>query len=264
MKGLIKARGICVRISIAHGHRATQGLHALLAAPRRGRPSAVHAHRIAHAVLSQERHQRAEVLERPTVVPQLVAPRPSGVARFAQRGLCVRRLQPTRHRLPATKSIAALRRAVHRVAQHVQRLHHLPRSGKYTSRVVALPHRASPPPCLATIRARSRSCSITFSWPDVGAPRSQKLLLLAACIGHLCCQLHKILRAPRQMPSNPTARQGHPSKSGRARQSGGPPRAPTPTLCPRQVDERRKTHLVGHARNRRPMSAKQLAQSQIA
>ena len=33
MKGLIKARGICVRISIAHdGHRATQGLHALLAA----------------------------------------------------------------------------------------------------------------------------------------------------------------------------------------------------------------------------------------
>jgi len=26
---------------------------------------------------------------------------------------------------PATKSIAALRRAVHRVAQHVQRLHHL-------------------------------------------------------------------------------------------------------------------------------------------
>ena len=47
-----------------------------------------------------------------------------------------------------------------------------PRSGKYTSRVVALPHRASPPPCLATIRARSRRCSITFSWPDVGAPRS--------------------------------------------------------------------------------------------
>ena len=47
-------------------------------------------------------------------------------------------------------------------------------SGKYTSRVVALAFaaRASPPPCLATIRARSRRCSITFSWPDVGAPRS--------------------------------------------------------------------------------------------
>ena len=163
MKGLIKARGICVRISIAHdGHRATQGLHALLAAPRRGRPSAVHAHRIAHAVLSQERHQRAEVLERPTVVPQLVAPRPSGVARFAQRGLCVRRLQPTRHRLPATKSIAALRRAVHRVAQHVQRLHHLRAlvSTHLASSLCRTRLSAAVLPCLAMIR--SRRCSITF------------------------------------------------------------------------------------------------------
>ena len=78
-----------------------------------------------------------------------------------------------------------------------------PRSGKYTSRVVALPHRASPPPCLATIRARSRRCSITFSWPDVGAPRSLKAPPLAACIGHLCCQLQKSCAPPvkcRQIP----------------------------------------------------------------
>ena len=68
------------------------------------------------------------------------------------------------------------------------------------------------------IRARSRRCSITFSWPDVGAPRS------------LSSSFTKILQpAPRQMPSNTTARQGPPSKSGRARQSGGPLLPPSAT-----------------------------------
>ena len=86
----------------------------------------------------------------------------SGVARFAQRGLCVRRLQPTRHRLPATKSIAALRRAVHRVAQHVQRLHHLRAlvSTHLASSLCRTRLSAAVLPCLAMIR--SRRCSITF------------------------------------------------------------------------------------------------------
>ena len=131
MKGLIKARGICVRISIAHdGHRATQGLHALLAALLVVADRAL----CTHTALPMPCYLKNGINE-----PRSWSGRPwchsssrrahrvfkSGVARFAQRGLCVRRLQPTRHRLPATKSIAALRRAVHRVAQHVQRLHHL-------------------------------------------------------------------------------------------------------------------------------------------
>ena len=44
----------------------------------------------------------------------------------------------------------------------------------------------------------------------------------------------KFLRAPRQMPSNAVKSHGPPGPSvkvGRARQSGGPSRAPTPTLC---------------------------------
>ena len=102
-------------------------------------------------------------------------------------------------------------------------------SGKYTSRVVALAFaaRASPPPCLATIRARSRRCSITFSWPDVGAPRSLSSSF-SCVIGHLL-PTTKILRAPRQMPSNPTARQGHPSKSGGPVKVAGRP-GPLPPL----------------------------------
>ena len=128
MKGLIKARGI-LRISIAHdGHRATQGLHALLAALLAVADRAL----CTHTALRMPCYLKNGINE-----PRSRSGRPwchsssrrahrvfkSGVARFAQRGLCVRRLQPTRHRLPATKSIAALRRAVHRVAQHVQRLH---------------------------------------------------------------------------------------------------------------------------------------------